>query len=330
MKKILFVLFGFLVVLSMPLNVKAKPTKNFTFKRWQITTSSSAQTEPIIHGDKVYFRLVESNIQSNIWAQDLKTKKEYPVVEKSGEELPVAANNQWLVHNDYNSDNPENWYDIYLYNLQTGEDIPIAIGPENQVAQDLWGNYLIYNTGFTWPDLYLYNIKTGEHKFIAHEAIRPRIWGETIVWIKSFGFGYATVESYNLKTGVITRVPSTTDNNQSWPDIYQDMIVWHGMNDRLGIFYKNIRTGEERKISDSGENPIIWGNFIAWIQADTTGPYNIYAYDIETGTSAKISDDGTTGSSSRAPYIDRNILVWMSGAVGNSDIYGAKLYSRMK
>lgn len=321
MRKLIFGFIGVLIVFGTPLSTKASPNKNLTFNKWRVTTSKMAQTEPVIYKDSVYFRLVESNIQSNIWIHNLKINEEYPVIEKLGEELPVAADNNWLLHNDYNSTSPENWYDVNLLNLKTGEDILIAGGPENQVAQDLYGNYVIYNVGFAWPDLYLYNIKTGENQFIAHEAIRPRIWGDTIVWIHSFGFGYATVWSYDLKTGETSQVPSDTDRNETWPDIYKGAVVWQGS----GIFYKDLKTGEEKKISDSGENPIIWGDFIAWVQADETGSYNIYAYDIKTGTSAKISDDGTSGSSSRNPYIYKNTLVWQSAVTGQIDIYAAEL-----
>jgi hypothetical protein len=322
MKKILIALIGILVFFAMPLSTEAKPSKTLTFDRWRVTTSDMMQTEPIIYKDSVYFRLVQSNVESDIWKQDLKTKIETPVIQKPGDELPVAANNKGLLHSDYIS--PDNWYDVNLYNFKTGQDIPIAVGSENQVAQDMDGNNIIYNTGFAWPDLYLYNIKTKENKFIAHEAIRPRISGNTIVWIHSFGSGYATVWSYDIKTGETTQVPNGTARNETWPEINKNIVVWQG----AGIFLKDLKTGEEKKISEQGESPVIWGDFIAWTQPDATGPYNIYAYDIKTNTSTKISNDGTSGSSSRNPSIYKDTLVWQSAVTGQVDIYAAKLFRK--
>lgn len=323
MKKIILVFFGaFLILLGSAGIAYAANTQSFAFKRVQVTSDPLKQSEPVVCGATIFYRHWLSGTESNIWAKNILTKKEYPVIERVSEKMPVAASNEWLLYNEYISE--DNWYDVFLYNRITGEDIAIATGSENQVAADLWGNYVIYNTGFTWPDLYLYNIQTKETKFIASEAIRPRIWGNTIVWIHSFGFGYATVWGYNLQTGETGQVPTSTDRNETWPDIYKNTVVWQG----AGIYYKNLRTGEEVQIAAQGENPVIWGDFIAWVQGDETGPFNIYAYDIVTKQTLKISDDGATESSSRMPYINKNVVAWMSGATGQSDIYAALLYRK--
>lgn len=321
MKRMVFVVVVLLFAMAISANA-------FTFTKWQVTTSELKQTSPVMSGNSVYWRQWYSGSESNIWTQDLQTKQERPIVERLTEKTPVASSGDYLLYHESIEGDP-NWYDTSLYNTATREDILIALGPENQVAHDIWNNKVIYTTGFAWPDSYLYDINTGETRLLANEAIRPRIWGNTAVWIKSYGFGYSTVVSCNLQTGEITQVPTANDHNQSLPDIYQDKVVWSGLNDNLGIFYKNLTTGEERKIADSGEYPVIWGDFIAWNQADDTGVYNIYAYSISSGETLKVSDNESqtwAWEPYGAPYLYENTVLWTSGSInGYGNIFAAQL-----
>lgn len=313
------------VLLALAITV---PSNAFTFTRWQVTINELKQTTPVMVGDSVFWRQWYSATLSNIWTQNLLTRVEQPVVERASEKFPTAASGNYLLYNEY--EGTLNWYDTGLYNIATGDDQIIASGPENQVAQDIWQNFVIYSVGFTWPDLYLYNISTGETRFIAHEVIRPRIWGDLVVYIKSYGFGYATIECFNLATNEVTQVPSATDHNQTLPDIYKDKVVWSGLNDNLGIFYKNLTTGEERKIADKGSMPVIWGNFIAWNQAASDGSCSILVYDLLSGETNQVSDETSrTGAWEPfgAPYIYENTVLWTSGdANGYGNIFAAKIH----
>ena len=319
MKRILLI--TLVLVVAMAVSADA-----FTFTRRQVTTSELKQTNPVMSGSSVYWKQLYSGSESNIWRQDVQTGHEQPVVERLGEKTPIAASGDYLVYHEYKDET--NWYDTGIYNSATGEDKVIASGPESQVAQDIWGNRVIYNTGDTWPDLYLYDIATGETSFVASEAIRPRIWGDNIAYIKSYGSGYSTIEVYNLATGVTTQVPTTNDHNQTLPDIYQDKVVWSGLNDNLGIFYRNLTSGEERKISDSGQLPVVWGDFIAWSQDDGSGLYDIYAHNLISGETQKVSGDAKTSGWEPygAPYLYENTVLWTSGVSnGYGNIFAAEL-----
>lgn len=308
------------LVLAILLLAVAGSAFAFTFTRWQVTSSEAYQVVPVANDSTVFWKQYVSPTESNIWAKNIGESTKYPLVERTGDKIPVSANSKHLLYHEYISET--NWYDVSLFNLETGEDRAIASGPENQVAQDIWKNRVIYNTGDThWPDLYLYDIDTNETSFVANAAIRPRIWGDIVVWMESAGGGYVNVVGYDLNTRAKFYIPDTSDGRQGYPDIWQDRVVWQEGIDRAGIFYKNLTTGEQRKISDTGESPVIWGDYIAWIQADEVGPYNIYAHNIVDGQTLKISD--APNGYSITPYIYGETLVWQNEIAGNRDIYAA-------
>lgn len=320
MKKLIFGLIGLTIIFAAPLSTKAAPpVKNFTFTRTQVTSDDYKQTFPVVNQNTIFWSQYISATESDIYSKNRLTGTISPLIERVGDKIPIASTDTWLLYHQYIDET--NWYDVYIYNLTTGEDRLIASGPDNQTAEDIYGNYVVYNNGFSWQSAYLYNIKTGLTKLIATEAIRPRMWGNTIVWIHSFGGGYATVWSYNLKTAKTAQVPSSLAQNETWPDIWQDKVVWQG----AGIYFKDLKTDKEVKISESGENPIISNDFVTWVQSDSTGIYNIYGYDIKSGQTLKISDDGLIDSASRMAHMYQNTVVWTSGTTGQGDIWQANL-----
>lgn len=321
MKRIMFVVLVFVIATAVSADA-------FTFTRWQVTTSASKQTNPVMSGSSVYWRQWYSGSESNIWTQDLQTKQEHQVVGRTTEKTPVAASGDYLLYHE-SIEGDANWYDTSIYNTITGEDRLIASGPDNQVTHDIWDNKVLYTTGFALPDLYLYDINTSQSTFVAHEVIRPRIWGDTVVWMESAGGGYANVVGYNLKTSTKYYIPNVSDGRQSYPNIWQDRVVWKEGVDRTGIFYKNLTTGEERKIADNGEYPLIWGDFVAWSQDDGSGLYDIYAHNLTTGVTLKVSDDSSQTSGWEpfgGPYLYESTLLWTSGgANGYGNIFAAQL-----
>lgn len=300
----------------------------FTFTNRQVTTSELKQTNAVMFGNSVYWRQWYSGQESNIWEQNTQTSHEQPVVERLSEKTPVSASGDYLVYHEYKDET--NWYDTGIYNFVTSEDKVIASGSENQVAQDIWENYVIYSDGFSLPNLALCDITSKTTRFIASEAIRPRIWGNTIVWMESAGGGYCNVMGYDLITSTKYYIPNSSDGRQSYPDIWQDRVVWKEGVDRTGIFYKNLTTGEERKIAESGEFPTIWGDFVAWSQDDGTGAYDIYAHNLTTSITLKVSGEAQTSGWEPygAPYIYENTVLWTSGvANGYGNIFSAELNS---
>jgi hypothetical protein len=293
------------------------------FTRWQVTTSSTKQTDPVMVGDSIFYREWVSGSESNVWVHSISNNTDIPVIERLSEKNPISASEKYLLYNEYKDST--NWYDIGLRNNQTDVDMVLATGSENQVGFDMWQNRIVYTTGFTWPDLYLYDTDTSENKLLVKEAIHPKIWGDNIVYMKSFGFGYSTVEIYNIKTGITSRIVDSNGYNQTQPDIYKDIVVYaEGIHDNTGIFYKNIITGEVRKVADSGEFPVIWGDLIAW---NSSG--NILAYNIHTRETFKLSDDMSitgTWEPYGTPFIYENTVLWTSGSIdGYGDIFAADI-----
>lgn len=305
------------------MNAKAYD-KQLTFDRQQVTFNGTQQNDTVIFDDTIYYSDWRNNVDNeiDIYSFNLKTKTESPVVLRHGLKAPAAANNNYLIYNEYLGTN--NWYDIRILNLKTGEDKVILEGSDNQFAWDLYHNWLTYTVGFGATDTYLYNINTGESIFLSNNAQRPKIWGDTVVWVESAGGGSANAVGYNLRNNTKYYLPSTSNGKQSWPDIYKEEVVWEGMYDEQGIFLKDLRTGEETKIANTGDAPAIWGDFVTWVDI-SSGNHDVFAYDMKTGDTVQLSNFGAEQPSSTIPAIYKNTIAWMSWTTGNGDIYAAEL-----
>jgi len=128
-------------------------------------------------------------------------------------------------------------------------------------------------------------------------------------------------------SSVPSMVRVTTDSNQDEvPQIYGDWVVWQrGTNparDVIGVFGKNFVTGQEFTIPGGGA-PAIFGNTVAYVGASPeNGISEIYAYDILTQTSRRITND-----SSYQSWCDvyGDTVVWMDQRSGNWDIFSYNL-----
>lgn len=319
MKKFIITILA-LAFLLIPTTAQAAPNKDLTATVTQLTDNIGSQEKPVANSKTLFYSQCVSNTECDIYQKDLKTGAEKLLIAKSGDQFPVAATNRFVVYNSYNYSDPSNKYEAYYYDLKNNQDVLFATGLENDIVQDAYGSSIIFTIGDQIPDLYLYDIHKATTTLIAEDTIRPKIWRNKIVWIESAGGGLANSVIYDLKTGIREYVADNVDGYNSWPEIWKNYVVWQGLYDHQGIFYKNLKTGEQVKIAETGDSPMIYDNFITWTDYTSNPLGELWAYDLKTGQSLKITENI---KHNHAQYMLDNSVFWTD--ILDNNIYKAEL-----
>jgi beta propeller repeat protein len=116
-----------------------------------------------------------------------------------------------------------------------------------------------------------------------------------------------------------------TEDNQSNPAIYGDIVVWE--DERNGdddIYGYNLEMGKEVRITTDPydqSDPAIYGDYVVWTDR-RNGNADIYGYTLSTQEEFQITKDP---SNQQDPAIHSDIVVWTDKRNGNDDIYGFNL-----
>lgn len=84
---------------------------------------------------------------------------------------------------------PENNTDIYMYDIKTGKELPVATGPYNESHPYVNGNYVVWedrNNGKLEADIMLYDCGTGKTREITDDRFNqatPKVYKDYLVWM---------------------------------------------------------------------------------------------------------------------------------------------------
>jgi beta propeller repeat protein len=84
---------------------------------------------------------------------------------------------------------PENNKDIYVYDIETGEERAIATGPYMESKPDIYGDYITWedrNNNTLDADIVLYDLKSNKRFYLTKDKVdqgTPRIYENYIVWM---------------------------------------------------------------------------------------------------------------------------------------------------
>lgn len=320
MKKILILLS--IVALLMPQVSFAKGrVRDFNFTVKQETSSIYAEYQPVANSKYLFYQECLTNIECDIYQKNLVTGEVKLLIDWSGDQFPVAATERIVAFNSYDYNNPVNKYEAYYYDLLLARVMPVYEGLGNQRCEDAYGNNIIYSIGDAVPDMYVYNLKNKTSTLLVTQAIRPRIWGNRVVYIEAVGGGLANTVVYDLKTKTKTYALSLPDGYNSWPEIWRNLVVWQGLFEKPGVFYKNLKTGKEVKISEKGEAPVVSDNFISFVDYSENANGKLYTYDIVSGKTKLVAENIRHN---HAEYTFDNMLYWTGYGAGGWDIFSAK------
>lgn len=127
----------------------------------------------------------------------------------------------------------------------------------------------------------------------------------------------------------------TAPNDQLNPAISGNIVVWEdyraspaGERTRSDIYGRDLRTGEEFRISSSGQAtlPVITDHTVAWIDGRGEG-YDIYGYDLLANREFRISTSGqaVNWAEYRPLAISEKYVVWSDRRYGNAALFAYDL-----
>ncbi|MDD1707700.1 MAG: PKD domain-containing protein [Methanoregulaceae archaeon] len=235
-----------------------------------------------------------------------------------------------------------NW-DIYLYDLSTGNITPITenTNESNQVLPDISGGSIVWaddrHKGYSTYDLYLFDLSSREETILSPNMTEvslehPHISGHYVVCegLDLFNLTYDIYlcnlqdASWNLLT------PSTSSTDQKNADIFGDYVVWDGFDELNGttdVYVYSIPSGSTYLLTNdttqsSQTNPSIYNTTVVWEDSrfKEGGSTAIVLSDLVAGTHYLLTPDTVTEQ--RSPEVFGNRIVWQGLSFDwNWDIY---------
>jgi beta propeller repeat protein len=172
----------------------------------QITTNPAGQVQPKIWGDYIVWQdnrndgKKDMNPEWDIYLYNISTGAEKLISTAEGIHTNPNISDNKVVWEDgrnfhdkkevrWGSNLPKNNTDVYMYEINTGKEFPIANGPLQECNPDVYQNYIIWedrNNNSLKADIYLYDLDNGKKiritKNRANQAY-PRIYNDYIVWM---------------------------------------------------------------------------------------------------------------------------------------------------
>jgi beta propeller repeat protein len=252
---------------------------------FKITTNATS-ARPAVSGARVVYS--DSRTQGNgldIRGYNIANGDNFDVVEKSGDQDYPAIDGAVVVWQDNRSGN----WDIRGYDIDKDDNFDVIVRDGDQKKPAVSGRMVVwedYRAGGNSPDIYMSNLDNDDKTRITDngESREPAIWGDWIAY----------------KTG---------DPNSS--------------SQRIRLY--NWKTQERRTISDNQRiigGPRVADGLVVWADRRNDEDYNIFAYDIASGSSFRVNGDDKDQTN---PDLSGMVAVWQDVRSGNADIRAGRI-----
>ncbi len=246
-----------------------------------------------------------------------------PIVNAENGVFPSGASakdisEEKMVYMKYDGD-----WDIYYYNVKTGEEKKITDAIGSQGFPAIYGDYIVWqdnrnylDEGLPFFDIYLYHLDTEkEVKISNHKGYNQdvKIYEDKVVWIDNHG-GSSNIYLYDISTDTETKITDSSANAFG-VKIYKSTLVW--MDVRSGsfdIYSYDLATNQEKQITSSPDkqaDPRIVDNKIVYHDYQE-GNRQVYLYDMNTSQAEKISQGNV--DSTIFTVIDGNIVYYQENS----------------
>ncbi len=312
-------------------------------EEFPVAARPTAENFPEISGQRVVW--VDDNgippQQQTIYVYNLATQKERILAIASGIVGAKISGPRVL----WGQKNQTGGLDLFLYDLETSpEHAKRKIASTTIMSSfDIFKDKIVWtdNSLSGYRDVYLFDLAEKDPKPmpITHHTTYANIGDVVVSNVLIVWANFASRSSdagiyyYDLRTGITRDIPDT--NRFDWtPNVSGQKIVWKkdvGSN-IFDIYFYDAETNQPAKkiavIHYHGQDPVISGNIIAWIDPLREGgehvASNIHTYNITSGIEKSITND--TGKKRSSLAISGNRLVWQAyPGFGSGDIYGLVL-----
>jgi TolB protein len=252
--------------------------------------------------------------------------KEFAICTNSSDQLDPSISGDivaWLDRRNNNS----NVFDIYGYNLSSGQEFPVCIDAYSKGGLTVSGNSIAWfesnRGGGSGEGLGLYNISSGVTQVVG--GYYPS--EVEVVYAVSENDKVLTCTGDIICTGPITQHLGIC-NQSNEPASYVvsgGILIWQDRrNSNWDIFGYPSSSGQEFAVCALPSNqsqPVIAGPIVVWVD-ERNGNSDIYGYNLSTGIEFPIC---TSTGNQTSPAISGTTVVWVDDRNGNADIYGARL-----
>ena len=177
----------------------------------KLTSDGRLKYYPVLSGDHVAWieyhkpsKLPDRASSSDIFVMDLKTGEQRRLTTEPAEREGLSIDGHRLVWSESRYQGTGS--DIYAYDLESNEEIPIAHGLGDQREPAIHENYVVWmdnrnrpndlstrggsgceNCADNWQDIYLYDFDTGEERLIVQTSAlnaSPAVYGSRVAWLR--------------------------------------------------------------------------------------------------------------------------------------------------
>ncbi len=231
-------------------------------------------------------------------------------------------------------------FDIYLYDMGTGQTRRLTDDPKDQVAPRISGNRVVWqdyrnSQSLENPDIYLLDLSTGEERMLNSPfsfdnggyEMRPDIDGDVVVWEDSAAAisEYSRIYFYDMENPAPIQIYQDS-TAQTRPAVSDRKVVWTDFN-LGGVYFRYLLDTQvhvlERLTSEPVMDPDISGTRVVWAQfIPEDSRYNIRLFELDltmTGGTGRWLSPGSAPQ--EQPAIDGNRVVWRDERNGNEDLY---------
>jgi beta propeller repeat protein len=310
----------------------------------RISTPLDFDEYPSVSGHRVVWTRTDDfqggwvSISGDIHVYDLTTREETVIPGTSKAAFPKISGDRvvWVDYRNGFLDAGE----IYMYDLKTNTERPIAVGPGVRSDPAISGDRIVWlqkddPAGDAPYSIRLYDLSDGTARQITGDTARPivsessaalydnvAISGNWIVWTDTRNGGLADVFVYDLATGAERQLTEGATSLYPPASISGDRVVWEqaaqGPNGDWywNLFVHDLTTGARRSIRTGPGLPYwprISGDRVVWKEYRTDN-WDIYSYDLRTNSERQITSQFLA---QRYEDISGDTVVWMDDRDGS-------------
>ncbi|GED32702.1 hypothetical protein P9G84_26110 [Brevibacillus centrosporus] len=177
---------------------------------------------------------------------------------------------------------------LNLYDIDEKESIPlgeVSGEPSQPAAHD---RYVVYiSEGNRSDSVILYDVEKGTSKSITKvdaSPSRPLVSNHYVVW---YDDSEDALFSYNIAKGTTKQVTDEDDDQLPDEKLYKldgDNLLWVNMDGRPELNVTNLDSGKDTEITTLKKDPLsidLYGNFVTWVQEESSNKASVYLYDID-------------------------------------------------
>ena len=226
-----------------------------------------------------------ANRSDDIFVLDRATSEQRRITDVPARRVGFEISGHWLVWMDRRNESGQHYadFDIYGYNMKTGEEILVAIAPGSQRSPSIHGNTVVWadnrnsplagarNQGLPDPgcfncpenrsDIHALDLTTGEERVLVETGYyneAPEIYGTYLAWRAYDPEHLPELRLLDLESGHVQTI-AEAGNFWSGPSLSEEYLVWStswpcdvGPRGDLdtGVFAQHLETGETWKLTD--------------------------------------------------------------------------------